>query len=277
MLAFLNVLSEIIECYVFIYLGGTFNVLRRGVQNCYIGTILAAIYAITVYLYSKVTIRRTVSAKISAILAIPMILGFISIIFGKTSYGRTPRGFYYNYGPLTDMCYYLGFLQLFAMFVGILIYRNRLKKEEFGALIFGTMVWIGLALHQFLVKGTQVSSVAMMIMALVVYLNIENPKELFEKSIPNVKNKDAFTMLLLEKYGVGKSFYIMSVIFTGKTSIQTAADREALYRLQANVADVIYMRLDLEAYLSNWNTLSFIDVSPEKVEDFMNNPLKAFM
>ena len=270
MLAFINVLSEIIECYVFIYLGGAFNVLRRVVQNFYIGTILAAIYAITIYFYSKVTIKRTVSARISAILAIPMIMGFISILFGKASYGRTARGFYYNYGPLTDICYYIGFVQLFAIFVGLILLRHRLKKEEFGALLFGIIVWIVLSIHQFVFKGTQVSSIAMMVMALVVYLTIENPKELFEKSIPNVKNKDAFTMLLLEKYGIGKNFYIMSVIFTGKTSVQTAADRAELYRIQADVADIIFRRLSLDAYLSNWNTLSFVDSSPEKVEEFMN-------
>ena len=62
---------------------------------------------------------------------------------------------------------------------------------------------------------------------------------------------------------------MVSVIFTGQTSVQTAANRDELYKLQANVAELVQDKLDVDGYLSNWNTLSFVVVSPEKIEEFM--------
>lgn len=269
-LAFVNILSEIMECYVFIYLGGSYNALRRSVQSFYIGSLLVCTYTMVLYIYSKVTIRRGVSAKICAVLAVPLIAGIISILTGKAQYGRTQTGFYYNYGTMIVICYFIGFLYLFSMVIGLLIYRKRLRRENFIALFSGAVMWVLSAAYQYFTKGVQVSSIAMMIMALVVFLVIENPKELFERAIPNVKNKDAFTMYLLERYGSEKAFFIVSVIFTGKTSVQTAANRDELYKLQADVAELVKDKLDIDGYLSSWNTLSFVVASPEKTEEFMN-------
>ena len=270
MMAFINILSEIAECYVFVYLGGSYNVLRRGVQNFYIGSLLTCTYVMTLYVCSKVTIRRSISARMSAIPAIPLVVGLISILTGKARYGRTQTGFYYNYGTMIIVCYFIGFFYLLAMVLGLVVHRKRLRREEFIALFSGALAWLFLAAYQYYTKGIQVSSIAMMVMALVVFLVIENPKELFERALPNVKNKDAFTMYLLEKYGLEKPFFIISVIFTGKTSVQTAANRDELYKLQADVAELIQDKLDVDGYLSNWNTLSFVVVSPEKIEEFMN-------
>jgi len=268
-LAFVNILSEITECYVFVYLGSEYNTLRHGVQNFYIGSLLLCTYTISIYVYSKLTVRRSVSAKVSAIFAIPLIVGIVSLIIGKASYGRTESGFYYNIGSMIKICYAVGFIYLIGMVAGLVIYRSRLRREDFFSLIFGTLIWVFLAGYQYINKGIQVSSIAMMLMALIIFIIIENPKELFERAIPNVKNKDAFTMLLLEKYGNGKLFYIISVIFTGKTSVQTAANRDELYRLQGNVAKIVQDRIDLDGFLSNWNALSFVTSSPEKIEKCM--------
>ena len=268
-MAFINILSEITECYVFVYLGGSYNSLRHGVQYFYVGSLLVCTYTITIYVYSKLTAKRSVSTKVSAILAIPLIIGITSLFVGKAHYGRTETGFYYNFGSMIQICYVIGFLYLFGIVTALVVFRSRLRKEDFIALLLGTFVWVFLAGYQYINKGIQVSSIAMMLMALIIFIVIENPKELFERAIPNVKNKDAFTMLLLEKYGNEKLFYIISVIFTGKTSVQTAANRDELYRLQGSVAKVIQDRLDLDGFLPNWNTLSFITSSPEKIEECM--------
>ena len=119
--AFINVLFEIIEYYVFVALSGRYNNLRRLVQNLYVGSIIVALYCVTIYFYSKVTIRRVVSPRICAYLSVPMVLSFIAILFGRASYGRTSNGYYYSYGKMTEVCYLIGIIQLLVILVGLVV------------------------------------------------------------------------------------------------------------------------------------------------------------
>lgn len=268
--AYVNIICEILECLVFVYLDDTFLILRRVMQNLYVVTLLGAAYVMAVYAYSKLTVKRLISKRIAFLLSIPMITGIIVMFFGTVKFAKNAQGIYYSYGPAIYHCYSMGSLYVFATLIGIIIYKGRLKKDEFRPIAIGLVLWISLSTFQFLNHGIQVSSVAMMLMALILFLSLENPKEYYEKSIPNVLNRDAFILMLAEKFAAGKSFFILSVICTGKTNVLTGADRQDLRNLMKDIASLAQANIDTAAYTSNWNTLEFVVTSPEKVEIFMN-------
>lgn len=269
-MAYINVIGEIVECLVFIYLDSTFLTLRRATQNFYVATLLAAPYLMAIYVHSKLTVNRLISRKVALILSIPMISGIIYLFIGNVDYTRNLQGVYYSYGPAINYCYAMGFLYIFMILVCTVIYRKRLKREEFMPIVAGLIMWAVLSAFQFFNHGIQVSSVAMMLMALILFLSLENPREYYEKSIPDVLSRTAFIMLLAEKFATGKSFFILSVIFTGKTNVLTGADRQELCRLQADVAGQAQINVGAVGYTSCWNTLDFVVNDPYKVESFMN-------
>lgn len=268
--AFINVLIEIIECFVFTDRIGTFKSLRKTAQWLYASSTLAAIYSIWIYAYSKITKSRIVSNLMVVLTALPMVIGVVTLLFGKIEYGRSSAGYYYNYGPMITLCYVIGLSYIIVTMICVLVHRSRLKKEDFLALEGALILWIFLGLLQSIKKGVQVSSIAMMLMGLILFLVIENPKELYEKSLINVKTKDAFTLLLLELFGLKRSFYIISVIFTGKTNVLSGSDTKELRAVQKIIADQGKVRLGTSAYLTDWNTLSFIVQKKDRIEEFMD-------
>jgi EAL domain-containing protein (putative c-di-GMP-specific phosphodiesterase class I) len=109
-----------------------------------------------------------------------------------------------------------------------------------------------------------------MLMVLALFLSMENPKEYYEKSVPNVLNRDAFVLHLAEMLVRKKGFFVLSVIFTGKTNVLTETDRDQLYNLQKAVSTMADSNINAAAYALSWNTLVFVVRGPEKVETFMN-------
>lgn len=268
--AFINVLIEIIECFVFTDMTGAFKSLRKTMQWLYASSTLISIYSIWIYAYSKITKNRIVSNVLVVLTAIPMFISVVTLFFGKIEYGRSKTGYYYNYGPMITLCYVIGLTYIIVTIISVFIQRSRLRREDFFALEGALILWVFLGLLQSLKKGVQVSSIAMMLMGLILFLVIENPKELYEKSIINVKTKDAFTLLLLELFGLKRNFYIISVIFTGKTNVLSASDTKELRAVQKTIADYGRVRLGTSAYLTDWNTLSFIVKKTDRIEEFMD-------
>ncbi|WP_175560320.1 EAL domain-containing protein [Butyrivibrio sp. YAB3001] len=225
-----------------------------------------------VYVYSKTTKRIGVQNMAILISFAPAMLAFTAIFFRQIEFGVNDKGIYYNYGPVIGVCYIIGFMYIIVAIIRVVFLRDRLSVENFTAIIVGLGVWAVLAAFQFIKRDMQVSSVATMLMELILFLSMENPKEFYERSIDGIRNRDAFNMVLPERFGPGhKSFFVISVIFTGKTAIMSNSDRIELAELMKNVGKISENKIGVPAYLFNWNTLCSIIYSPEKVESFMTS------
>lgn len=267
--AFTCNICEILETAVFKYLDSSFNVLRRTVQSFYIGTLIISAFVMCMFVYARITSAKVVRLRHMVLIAIPAIAGIIGLFFGKISYTTNGSGEFYNYGPAVNFSYFIGALYMVATFIMAVRYRKRFTNDGAVAVISGLIVWMGLALFQYTFHGHQVSSVAMMLMALIIFLSMENPKEYYEKNLKGVKNRDAFIMILKEKFGRKTGFFIASVIFTGKSTLMNVEDRLKLEAIQSEVAELGQESVGFCCYLSSWNTLSFVVKEPEKVEALM--------
>ncbi len=267
---YVNVICEIFECAVFGYLDNSFFVLRRASQIMYAGTLLVCAFIASLFVYAKTSRGKVISKLIVTFIAIPAVIGIIVLLIGRIYYTRNSSGEYYNYGPVVQICYAIGFFYVFATLLIAIKRRHLLLPEEAKSIIIGLVMWVVLGSFQFIVHGYQVSSVAMMLMALILFLSSENPKEFYEKTITNVRNKDAFRMVLVEKFGYKRHFFIASVIFTGKSNLVSGEDRLMLETLQRRMAKMVEETLGKPAYLSEWNTVSFVLSNPEKVAKLMS-------
>ncbi len=263
-------ICEIVECAVFTRLDSSFRVLRRTTQGFYAGTLIICVFFLALYIYSKLTLGRMVSKPFIAIMTIPGLSAIIALVVGKIYYTRNSSGQYYSYGTTIVYCYAIGCIYIAASLICSVIFRKKLRRDDARAIIIGLVIWIILVIFQFTVHGYQVSAVALMLMALILFLSMENPNEFYEKNLPNIRNKEAFTITLIEKFGQKKNFFITSVIFTGKTTILSGEDRQLLLSLQTKLAYMSSLNIGLDAYLSDWNTLSFIVKEPEQVEALMS-------
>ncbi len=268
--AYINIGSEIFECAVFKYLDKSFYVLRRTSQGFYVGTLILCAFLMALYVYAKISSGRKVSKRMIALLSVPGIIGIGSLFVGKIYYSTNNLGEFYNAGPAVLFSYFIGFLYIFTTMIMAIIYKDRMRKEDAMSIIVGLIIWAALAFFQFSFHGYQVSSAAIMLMALILFLSSENPKEYYEKEIDGVKNRDAFIMMLVEKFGSTRPFFIASVIFTGKSANLNGQDRQMLYKFQSRVAKQVETTIGEGAYLSDWNTLSYVIDSPKKVEELMS-------
>ena len=261
-------LCEILECVVFLYLDDSFSALRKVSQGLYVGMLVASAYVMCVYVYAKTTLKRRVSALATAIAIAHSIVAYLALALGDVSYGFVD-GHYYNYGGAVRISYLVGFTYIFISLLRVLVLRARIPKEDALSIIAGLIIWAILALFQFIVRDIQVSSMAMTLMSLILFISLENPREYYERSLEGVRNRDAFHMVLAEKMGQKKTFFIISVIFTGKTAVMTSSDRNELAMQQIQLGKLAESYIGSSAYLFNWNTLSFIVDSPQKAEAFM--------
>lgn len=268
--AYINIISEIVECAVFIYLDNSFYVLRRATQIIYCLTLLVCVYLIMCYVYSKVTSKRVISNWILLAFSVPMLVALIMLIVGEVHFARTADGYYYNYGSGVSAAYFSGFLYIYTSIVVAIAFGKRMKKDDRMVILAGLMLWVVMATYQYKNHGYQVSGVAIMLMAVLLFISIENPREFYERAIPNVLNKDAFTLMINERFNIDKSFYIIAVIFTGKTDVLSTLDRMALHEDQSRIGQMSYNKIGQPVYLFNWNTLASVVTSPAKVEEFMN-------
>ena len=262
-------LLEIAQCSVFLYLNGSYQTLRRIVQGMYIISLILCANVMAVYVYSKLKRGFVVSARVIGVLGIPAIIGALTLIVGRIYYATGYSGNYYNFGPAVKISYGIGLFYVMVSLISVVIFRKRLRYEEKACLLAGLVIWMMLLLFQFFTHGIQVSSIAMMLMALIMFVGVENPREYYEKNLKDVRNEDAFMMMLQEKMGVKKSFIIASVIFTGKSSVMTGEDRQKLIETQEMVEKSAYNLLGESAFLPYWNTVSFFIKRPEKAEELM--------
>ena len=269
--AYIHIVGDIIESAVFQYLDSSFYVLRSTSQSIYIGTLLMCAFTIALYVYAKISCGKPVSKAIVGLIAAPGIIGIVALLFGRINYNVNDAGQYYNNGFVVLLSYYIGFLYIFVTMIIAIMFRHRMRKDDALAIISGLLIWAVLAFFQFIFHGYQVSSIAIMLMALMLFLSSENPREYYEKDIPGVKNKDAFDLVITERFASSKPFFITSVIFTGTTAILTGEDRHLLNRLQGNIAKMAEETIGEGSYLSNWNALSFIIENPENVETLMSH------
>ena len=269
--AYIHIVGDIIESAVFKYLDSSFYVLRSTSQSIYIGTLLMCAFTMALYVYAKISCGKPVSKAIVGLIAAPGILGIVALLFGRINYNVNDAGQYYNNGFVVLLSYYIGFLYIFVTMIIAIMFRHRMRKDDALTIISGLLIWAVLAFFQFSFHGYQVSSIAIMLMALMLFLSSENPREYYEKDIPGVKNKDAFDLVITERFASSKPFFITSVIFTGTTAILTGEDRHLLNRLQGNIAKMAEETIGEGSYLSNWNALSFIIENPENVETLMSH------
>ena len=267
--AYINVLGDIIQSAVFDYLDNTFSSLRGISQIIYVGTLIICAFVMALYVYAKILHGKKASPIVIGLIAAPGVIGLISLLFGRVNYTVTESGQYYNVGFVVLLCYFIGFLYIFGTMLLSITFRDRLRKDDALAITAGLLAWAILAFFQFKFHGYQVSSIAIMLMSLILFLSSENPREYYEKDIPGVKNEDAFDLVITERFGLSKSFFIVSVIFTGKTMILNGEDRKKLYSLQGEIAKMAEEATKESSYLSSWNTLSYIIENPESVEQLM--------
>ncbi len=267
----INVIAEIFECLAFIRLDEEYSDLRRITKIIYVVTLLICTYLVMLYSYSKITIKKNMKMPRVLMLGIPLMLGVLSVVTSEIFYGMSRENQDIKWEFWVDLGYVAGFFYIVITFGNIILFRKRLRKDDFLGLFLGLVIWTILACYQFFFGGVQVTSVAIMMMALLLFVVIENPKESFEKLMPNVMNYDAFSMYLLELFGLKKKFYVVSIVFTGKSNLLNVSERKELRDLQKELADLGQNILHTSAYLSEWNTISFVTEDPAKVELFMNS------
>jgi EAL domain-containing protein (putative c-di-GMP-specific phosphodiesterase class I) len=269
---FFNNLCEILECAAFLFIGekDSAAALRGVSQIMYVGSLLFCAFIMSIYVYTKTTLKRTVSNAVVVVTGLPVAFAVVASTFMGFKVGINAYGYYYNYGPAAQICYLVGFVYIFISLLRIIFFRRRVPKESFYAILAGLIIWTVLSLYQFIDRGMQVSAIAMMMMALILFLSMENPREYYERSIEGIRNRDAFEMALLERLGLTKDFFIVSIIFTGKTAVMSNSERSEMADLMKIVGKISDRYVGAPAYLFNWNTLCSIVRSPEKVETFMN-------
>ncbi len=267
---FFNNLSEIFESAVFIYMDDPRPGLLKFVQIFYIGSLVFVDYLMCVYTYSKTDLDHR-RLNLAAVLAsVPAVIAFISLFVFDIKYGVTEKGVYYNYGLAVNICYVIGFVYIALSLLRVVILGKRLQKDNFWAIFIGLVAWSVLASYQFYNRYIQVSAVAMMLMEMILFIAMENPKEFYERSIEGIRNKDAFLLALAEAFGFKKNVFVVSVIFLGKTGILSGDDRNELSELLKTVGRQSEKLIGAPAYLFNWNCLCCIVEDPGNVETFMS-------
>lgn len=168
----------------------------------------------------------------------------------------------YSQGPMVTgisliaVGYFVTYVFLVHHYRNVLVYRERAAFKFIFVLVFVT------TMIQLLVPSLLLTSMSVSMMALNVYLAMENPRELADLEVVDALNKNAFLMMVNEYIESKQDFYIVSMTLANSKMLKDAKSYTAMidYVEQAAVYLKKYAETDMIFHPKReWISLVFAD------------------
>ena len=214
-----NLVFNILKIYAIVHTETVTPPVSRFCNQVFYLTLILVVVALYWYVEILGNQQKRVKFKKLAKRMLPFGLALLLIGYGDLNY-------YYDDSQIYASGSMAIAFQVTVIFYCLLIIRstfrlkNTIAKENLLAIRAGIVLLMASSMIQFFNLGLLLSSVAVTLMILFIYLSFENPKE-YNDEATNSFNKRAFHLILEEKKEAGKSLVLISVVLDDLSRIQT--------------------------------------------------------
>lgn len=213
-----NLIFNVLKIYSIVHVDQVTPPVSRFCNQVFYITLILVVVAL--YWYVEILGNQQKRAKGKKILKrmLPFGLSLILILTGSLDFYADDNQIYASGSMATAF-------ELTVLFYALLIIRSTYKlkdtiaKENRLAILGGMVLLIASSVVQFFNLGLLLSSVAVTLMILFIYLSFENPKEYVDEATGSF-NKRAFHLMLDEKKEADKPLILISVVIDDLNRIQ---------------------------------------------------------
>ncbi len=243
--------------------------INKVVHQFYLVGIVTMVFSLSIYV--EMTAHRFTNMKLPAkiLWALPYTVSIIFIILGKYEYTSTGRHVYLAYGPMV-WCIYIT-LGIYILYVAwrSFSYSDVIPSKKCHALQIGTIIWAIFACLQLLTQFYLTSSLAIVLVILVLYLSFENTGINFDVKTGffNAKVLDA---MLTEHFRFSPEITVVNVTFEDMSVISSNIGRKAAVELTKSCCNYLSDLFSSYCYRYDDDTFTFIiDEKDPKIYQYM--------
>lgn len=222
-------------------------------------TLTLAFYMYMVYCYIRGKRSMAHQKKNVLLGALPPAAAAVACIFTPVEFHHGEDGSYAT-GPLISLLYVFLIASLVLTTITILRFRKNYTPSEFYTLIFGVPFLLAFGLWEFFVPSMLLSPVALSVLIMVMYIAVENPRELYHYTVTNTLNSNTMRMVMDGYFANKQTFYIGLMFFSNRKHIQNSLRYEELTHLMNQIAEVVAsVTGKMVYYLENMELAILID------------------
>lgn len=252
--SFFNMCAELSTLYTIYHIDSVASQVNRLCHQLFIGSLDITIYFLFLYVDAKAHNQKRNHLLPFVLKTIPLAVSFIMVVFGRLAYhiGSDAR---YSYGPMAMTVYSCAALYIIGVVFLLVHHRHAFSYSVWKTILAGVTVWAAIALYQLLNPGALLSSMALMLMMVFLFLSFENPRDFIDHDIDGVMNGAAFSLMLSEYIESGKEFFIITFTLSNDKLLKTSLGYKDVFCILSSLNKNQYDITKEDAYHVKENTL----------------------
>ncbi|WKY46682.1 EAL domain-containing protein [Eubacteriaceae bacterium ES3] len=249
--------------------------LLRTIHQLFISTTIIILMLLYLYVQILANNHKKLSKKRLLFTFAPLILMITFVFFGPLDY-HVDSTSTYTTGPVSIITYFSVVFYISLTVIRIVTAGNTIHHERKISLITGTMIWVIASIVQFFNRDILISSMAVALMTLFIYLSFENPKEHFDVETRTL-NKRAFHLMLNDQYDAKKNILLVSVVIDDLLQIQSTIGHSNVNQLLEVIANKMQTIFSTYVFHSRSNVLSVILHQPQNLVEIRLLEMEAYL
>lgn len=253
----LNIVFELCSLYTLLHMETVMPWLNRVAHQFFIGTLDLTIFFLYLYVDVKEREQRRYTGKELFLRMIPLLIAFVMVLFGGIHYYVGEDGMY-SYGTMA-MTIYIS-VAVYMCMILVRLFRKKIcfVPHERSTITIGIAVWLGIAVLQFLYPHLLLSSMALSLMTLFVYISMENPREYMDCDMESVFSQKAYGLVVTEKLESKQTFWIVNVALMNERLVRTTYGNSELAHILEHIAKAMSSYTGEDAYHSHRQMVAVI-------------------
>lgn len=239
----------------------------RVCHQFFLGSLNFLIYY--VYIYIDVRGRRGLSYTPFQFIwrTAPLVAATLFILFAPLEYHVGDSGCY-SYGMMVNAVFVLCFF--YMMLVLLSIFKTRKNVGEIARIDFwfSFAIWGIIAVYQYLVPNANLTSLALALIVLFIFIAFENSKENVDKDVPSILSRHSFENSLEELYGEQKSFWVINFVMLNADSMRTTYSQRFCFNCLNEAIKTLPDYNILNVFRSSEYAFSFLFFSEDDLKEW---------
>lgn len=202
-------------------------VFHRLCHQLFIGSMIIMVYFLFLYVSENTWRRKKHFLLRMGFMALPAAVALFMTIFGRLDYhiGEDGR---YAYGSMV-IAFYIS-TAIYMVWMTVLLFRKKSHFQDSAkrTILNGIAVWCLVAAVRFVCPRWFMSSIGIAVMVLLLYLSIENPRELLDDEVEKALNNKAFKEMIAELIDGDKKFYILNIVLANSQILKTSLGKKEI-------------------------------------------------
>lgn len=240
-------------------------------------SLIGILHCFLFYIDIKGRYQRRYSYAEFAVRTLPFWFTIPLLLFGEIEY-YIDGMVRYSYGSMVTGIYIIAAVYFVSYVLLLCHFRDRLKPQEKATFIYIAIEIVIVTAIQLMVPWLLLTSMSVALIAMNVFMMMENPRENADFEIPHALNKNAFVKVIDEHVQSKKEFYVVSMTLTNSNILSDAKGYNKIleYLDAAAVYLKKYAQTDLVFHPKrDWISLIFSD--KQKYYAFMEEQRELFL